>query len=128
MLRKTGLVALAVVLLFGAFPIFAQQNPMARTTDVWRGGCVACHNQQVMGQTLNVMLARDDHPNIDRAVTEIPNGCTMCHKDGALAPLVHSKHYRTGTAESTPVIPCLACHRMDARSGMPVNKNAPKNW
>jgi hypothetical protein len=128
MRRRIGLAVLVLVAIFGGVPLLAQQNPMSRIVDVWQGGCISCHSTEVMGQTLNATMSRSGHPNITRAVTEIPNGCTMCHKDGTLGVLVHTSHYRQGVPATAPLMPCMACHTMDAAAGMPVNKNAPANW
>ena len=128
MLRKLGPAIIVTALLLGAVPLFAHnQGPLSRVADQWEMGCVSCHSASVMGETLDVALTRSGHPDVSRAVAELPEGCARCHRDGALAPLVHMSHYPSNAAADAPAMPCLACHRMSP-SGMPESKTAPKNW
>jgi hypothetical protein len=127
--KRLGLAIIAAVLALSTVPLVAQnQNPLTKINDQWEMGCVSCHSPQVMGQTLNVALERGGHPNITQSVRELPNGCAMCHRDGSLAPLVHTPHYRAGLPAGAPSMPCLACHSMNPATGAAENKNAPKNW
>ena len=129
MLRKLGLAIVAAALVLGTVPLVAQnQSPLSRIADQWEMGCVSCHSPEVMGQTLDAALVRSDHANISRSVNELPGDCTMCHRDGSLGPIIHRTHFRQTRPADAPVMPCLACHRMNPATGVAENKSAPKNW
>ena len=128
MVKKAVLTLVVAALVCGAVPLVAQnQGPLAGIRDQWEMGCVSCHSTAVMGETLNVTLSNMDHPSVTRSVTTLPDGCTMCHRDGSLGPMVHKNHYPRNQA-SAPSMPCLACHSMNRSTGVPENKSAPKNW
>ena len=95
-------------------------------------GCVSCHTGT---ETLNKVLAKAKHKNVDAKTKVVPDDCAKCHEpDGdidSLQTVVHSTHY--GDAARNAFVTrhggqCLHCHAMDPESGAVAIKNGAKNW
>ncbi len=95
--------------------------------DGYPNGCVDCHTDDY---SLNILTADEEHPDVSMIVQQVPDGCTMCHKEGAaggaLSSIIHEEHdinVDVGLNEE-----CLSCHTYDSSDGTMLNKSGAKNW
>jgi hypothetical protein len=141
--RRVMIPALAIALIMtGALVLLWAEGdlPMLSGITVEDGhpnGCVDCHADagERGDYRLNVSLNELDHPDITKIVKVIPKDCGICHKQnvpaGPLNEQTHKLHYEN-PADNHFVTnydgECLACHALNAETGIMTIKNGSKNW
>lgn len=135
--------AIAIMLVFsGALALtFADTDGIKLSgitvKDAHPNGCVDCHAKTDSGDyRLNVELkAYKTHPDITAIVRTVPEDCAMCHRAGVAAGAMdlqtHRIHYRNPGENSFVKYyggECLACHGLDANTGVMKVKSGAKNW
>ena len=144
MKRVKGIVLSVTIVAFafaGAIGlIWAQDAPALSgitAEDAHPNGCIDCHRVAENGNDyrLNVSLTEAGHPNIATMVRTVPNDCGICHKAGtplgAVSELTHKAHYANASENHFIAYyqgECLACHALNAETGVMTVKSGPKNW
>jgi hypothetical protein len=104
--------------------------------DEYPNGCVDCHKVTgAVDSRLPVLLAARKHANITAVVNKVPGDCALCHREGtkagALSSRTHGLHYtapRTNRFVTAYRGSCLACHSLDADTGVTRLKIVARNW
>jgi hypothetical protein len=126
MKNARALLVVALVALFGLVAVGslsaaapAAYLPGITDTDPAPLGCVSCHTGDY---AISKELAKvKGHPDVSKVVKSVPDGCAMCHKEGAkagtLAEMVHTAHFGKGKDSvfvKNYAGSCLNCHSFKA--------------
>lgn len=143
--RTTAILVIAAVLAVASpLALFAADAPPAAylpgilQADGTPNGCVSCH-QKVGDKDYTIPAELKNikgHPDVSKMVKSVPDGCAVCHKEGAkipsLAKVVHMVHFGPDATKNVFVQhysgSCLNCHKLDVTTGAMSVKTGKANW
>jgi hypothetical protein len=115
-----------------AAPAGVPALPGLTAKDLNPNGCVSCHKGDT---SLDKLLKKLKHKNVDKKTTTVPDDCKSCHEGDEdvdpLSSVVHLAHY--GEAAKSKFVTeaggqCLHCHALNTETGVIGVKKGAKNW